>query len=80
MTTHSIHFIEGFPPEAIKLLERIENTVSISDSVDYRSAFYSHLASIDSKLIVFVEDELVKYLLDYYIKKLIIISYITMLK
>ena len=69
VTTHSIHFIEGFPPEAIKLLERIENTVSISDSVDYRSAFYSIGASIDSKLIVFVEDELVKYLLDYYIKK-----------
>lgn len=70
VTTHSIHFIENFPPEAIKLLERIDNKVSITENVNYKSAFYSIGASIDAKLTVFVEDKLVKYLLEYYIKKI----------
>lgn len=70
VTTHSIHFIENFPPEAIKLLERIDNKVSITENVNYKSAFYSIGATIDAKLTVFVEDKLVKYLLEYYIKKI----------
>ncbi|MDU5941712.1 MULTISPECIES: AAA family ATPase [Veillonella] len=70
VTTHSIHFIENFPPEAIKLLERIDNKVSITENVNYKSAFYSIGATIDAKLTIFVEDKLVKYLLEYYIKKI----------
>lgn len=69
VTTHSSHFIEGFPPEAIKVLTRINDRVLVSDNIDYRNAFYSIGASIDSRITILVEDRLVEELFKFTIGK-----------
>lgn len=67
ITTHSTHFVEYFPPQAIKVLEKSGDYIAIKEDVNYQEAFYSIGYNIHDKKCIYVEDKLMKYIIDQFI-------------
>lgn len=69
ITTHSTQIVRDFPREAIKLISKIDNEIKIIENIDFQDAFYELGDKIYDKKMVFVEDKLAKYIVDFIIKK-----------
>ncbi|MCG4823452.1 ATP-binding protein [Streptococcus gordonii] len=84
ITTHSTQLIKDFPREAVKLLVRNGGKVDIIENIDYQDAFFELGDVYDDKKMIYVEDRLAKYILDFVIshsgsenlKKNLIVRYI----
>jgi hypothetical protein len=69
ITTHSIQMVRDFPKEAIKLVSKIDNEIKIFENIDFQDAFYELGDKFRDKKMVFVEDKLAKYIVDFIIEK-----------
>ncbi|MGQ7449538.1 AAA family ATPase [Streptococcus suis] len=69
ITTHSTQLVKDFPSEAIKLVSKIENQIQITENVDYQEAFFELGDTYQDKKMIFVEDRLAKYIIDFVILK-----------
>lgn len=69
ITTHSTQMVRDFPKEAIKLLSKINNEIKIFENIDFQDAFYELGDEFNDKKMVFVEDKLAKYMVEFIIKK-----------
>ena len=67
ISTHSSAMIRGLPDVAIKVFESNNSRVNVYENVPYKNAFSSIGQMLDEKIIVFVEDELVKYIVEEYL-------------
>lgn len=84
ITTHSTQLIKDFPREAVKLLVRNGGKIDIIENIDYQDAFFELGDVYDDKKMIYVEDRLAKYILDFVIshsgsenlKKNLIVRYI----
>ena len=69
ISTHSGDFIRGLPCNAIKAFENIDGRVKVYENIPYKNAFFSIGQKFDEKTIIFVEDELVKYIIEDFLTK-----------
>lgn len=69
ITTHSTHFVEYFPPQSIKVLEKSDDYITIKEDINYQEAFYSIGYNFQNKKCIYVEDKLMKYIIDQFIAK-----------
>lgn len=69
ITTHSTQMVKDFPKEAIKLISKINNEIKILENIDYQDAFYELGDEFHNKKMVFVEDKLAKYMVEFILKK-----------
>ena len=69
ITTHSTHMVKYFPKEAIKLVSKTNNEIKILEKIDFQDAFYELGYKFQDKKMVFVEDKLAKYMVDFIIAK-----------
>ncbi len=69
ITTHSTQMVKDFPKEAIKLVSKINNEIKILENIDYQDAFYELGDEFHDKKMVFVEDKLAKYIIEFIIRK-----------
>ncbi len=70
ITTHSTHVVKDFPKEAIKIMSPKEDGIDIIENVDYTEAFYEIGERINSEKVLYVEDRLSKWIVDYVIEKM----------
>ncbi|WP_414047049.1 AAA family ATPase [Macrococcus equi] len=68
ITTHSTHFIEKFPDKSIKVLENNGDRIAVKENINFTEAFYSIGSKIKDKRLIYVEDRLMKYIVDRVIK------------
>lgn len=61
--------VRDFPKEAIKLVSKIDNEIKIFENIDFQDAFYELGDKFRDKKMVFVEDKLAKYIVDFIIEK-----------
>ena len=69
ITTHSTQMVRDFPKEAVKLISKIDKEIKIIENIDFQDAFYELGDELHDKKMVFVEDKLAKYIVDFIIKK-----------
>lgn len=69
ITTHSTQMVKDFPKEAIKLVSKINNKIKILGNIDYQDAFYELGDEFHDKKMVFVEDKLAKYIIEFIIRR-----------
>ncbi|EGG92362.1 hypothetical protein HMPREF0491_01475 [Lachnospiraceae oral taxon 107 str. F0167] len=69
ITTHSTQMVKDFPKEAIKLVSKINNEIKILGNIDYQDAFYELGDEFHDKKMVFVEDKLAKYIIEFIIRR-----------
>ncbi|WP_082161866.1 ATP-dependent nuclease [Streptococcus sp. 400_SSPC] len=69
ITTHSTQLLRDFPKEAIKTVSRVENKIKITENIDYQDAFFELGDIYRDKKMIYVEDKLAKYILDFVINK-----------
>lgn len=69
ITTHSTQLLRDFPKEAIKTVSKVEDKIKITENIDYQDAFFELGDIYQDKKMVYVEDKLAKYILDFVIKK-----------
>lgn len=69
ISTHSGTLIRGLPSVAIKVFENNGDAVKVYENVPYKYAFSSIGQKFDEKTIIFVEDDLVKYIIEDFLTK-----------
>lgn len=69
ITTHSVQMVKDFPKEAIKLISKTNNEIEIIENIDFQDAFYELGDEVKDKKMVYVEDRLSKYIIDFIIEK-----------
>lgn len=69
ISTHSSNLVRGLPKESIKLLSFNTGKINIIQDVEYSEAFYDIGERIENKNIIFVEDKLSKYIVEYFFTK-----------
>lgn len=69
ITTHSIQMVRDFPKEAIKLVSKIGNKISVFENINFQDAFYELGDEFSDKKMVFVEDRLARYIVEFIIEK-----------
>ena len=69
ITTHSTQLLKDFPKEAIKTVSRVDEQIKITENIDYQDAFFELGDIYRDKKMVYVEDKLAKYILDFVINK-----------
>ncbi|WP_228062393.1 MULTISPECIES: AAA family ATPase [unclassified Streptococcus] len=69
ITTHSIHLVKDFPKEAIKLVSKINDRIRILENVEFQDAFFELGEEHRDKKLIYVEDKLVKSLIEFVIDR-----------
>ncbi|HEU5566941.1 TPA: ATP-binding protein [Streptococcus pneumoniae] len=67
ITTHSTQLIKDFPREAVKLLVKNGEKVDVIENIDYQDAFFELGDVYHSRKMIYVEDRLAKYILEFVI-------------
>ena len=67
ITTHSTQLIKDFPREAVKLLVKNGEKIDVIENIDYQDAFFELGDVYHSRKMIYVEDRLAKYILDFVI-------------
>lgn len=69
VSTHSAALIRGLPSIAIKAFENSGGEVNVYENIPYKNAFSTIGQRLDERTIIFVEDELVKYIIEDYLTR-----------
>ncbi len=67
ITTHSTQLIKDFPREAVKLLVKNGEKIDVIENIDYQDVFFELGDVYHSRKMIYVEDRLAKYILDFII-------------
>lgn len=68
ITTHSTQLLRDFPKEAIKTVSRMGDKIKVTENIDYQDAFFELGDTYHDKKMIYVEDKLAQYILDFVIK------------